>query len=55
VILTGGIDLSVGSILALSTSVVAMVLTRALPNAGYGLHIVASIFTAAGICAAVGA
>ena len=31
VILTGGIDLSVGSILALSTSLTAMILTRAWP------------------------
>ncbi len=35
VILTGGIDLSVGSILALSTSLVAMFLTRMWQDAGY--------------------
>ena len=35
VILTGGIDLSVGSILALSTTLAAMALTRAWQGSGY--------------------
>ncbi|MBZ5584989.1 MAG: ABC transporter permease [Acidobacteriia bacterium] len=39
VILTGGIDLSVGSILALSTSLAAMWLTGAGQEPGYGLRI----------------
>src|ERR1700690_3756877 len=39
VILTGGIDLSVGSLLALSTAITAMFLTRAWPTMGYGSHI----------------
>jgi ribose transport system permease protein len=44
VILTGGIDLSVGSILALSTSLTAMLLTRAWPTAAsYGSHIAMAI------------
>jgi ribose transport system permease protein len=41
VILTGGIDLSVGSILALSTALVAMFLTR-----GYTAHITVAILAA---------
>jgi ribose transport system permease protein len=41
VILTGGIDLSVGSILALSTALVAMFLTR-----GYTTHIAVAILAA---------
>jgi ribose transport system permease protein len=49
VILTGGIDLSVGSILALSTSVVAMVLTRMMGGWGYGAHIAAAICVAIGV------
>ena len=43
VILTGGIDLSVGSTLALSTSLVAMGLTRAWPGSGYAAHILYAI------------
>jgi ribose transport system permease protein len=39
VILTGGIDLSVGSTLALSTSLVAMGLTRAWPQSAEAAHI----------------
>jgi ribose transport system permease protein len=39
VILTGGIDLSVGSTLALSTSLVAMGLTRFWPHSGDAAHI----------------
>jgi ribose transport system permease protein len=50
VILTGGIDLSVGSILALSTCLVAMWLTR-----GYTQHIAPAILVAAGASAAAGA
>jgi ribose transport system permease protein len=47
VILTGGIDLSVGSILALSTSLVAMALTREAPATGYSLRILLAIAAAA--------
>lgn len=43
VILTGGIDLSVGSILALSTAVAAIYLTRRAPGASYGAHIALAI------------
>jgi ribose transport system permease protein len=50
VILTGGIDLSVGSILALATSLVAMWLTR-----GYTQHIAAAILVAVAASAAAGA
>jgi ribose transport system permease protein len=50
VILTGGIDLSVGSILALSTSLVAMWLVR-----GYTAHIALAILVAVAASAAVGA
>jgi ribose/xylose/arabinose/galactoside ABC-type transport system permease subunit len=45
VILTGGIDLSVGSVLALSTSITAMALTR-FHGSGYGVHIAAAILAA---------
>ncbi len=55
VILTAGIDLSVGSILALSTSVVAMALTRGLGGLGYGQHILLAIVAALVISTAVGA
>jgi ribose transport system permease protein len=48
VILTGGIDLSVGSILALSTSVTAMMLGRS-------PHIIVAIVAALAVCMAVGA
>ena len=47
VILTGGIDLSVGSILALSTSLVAMWLAR-----GYTQHIAVAILVAVAASAA---
>jgi ribose transport system permease protein len=50
VILTAGIDLSVGSILALATSLVAMWLTR-----GYTAHIAVAILVAVAASAAVGA
>jgi ribose transport system permease protein len=46
VILTGGIDLSVGSILALSTTVVALVLTRWQSGLSYPVEIVVAIFVA---------
>src|SRR5579863_6695655 len=46
VILTGGIDLSVGSILALSTTLVAMGLTRAWQGASYPSHILWAILAA---------
>src|SRR5438270_1972991 len=49
VILTGGIDLSVGSILALSTTLVAMALARR------GQHIPMAIATALAASTAVGA
>jgi ribose transport system permease protein len=55
VILTAGIDLSVGSILALSTSVVAMALTRGLDSLGYGTHILLAITAALVVSTAVGA
>src|SRR5260370_20798120 len=50
VILTGGIDLSVGSILALSTAVAAMFLTR-----GYTTHIAVAILAAVAAAALAGA
>jgi ribose transport system permease protein len=50
VILTGGIDLSVGSILALSTALTAMFLTR-----GYTTHIAVAILSAVLASAAAGA
>jgi len=55
VILTGGIDLSVGSILALSTTLTAMTLTRAWQNTGYSWHITLAIGTAVAASALVGA
>jgi len=54
VILTGGIDLSVGSILALSTTLTAMRLTHAPAGAGGGRMAVA-ILTAVVVCTSVGA
>ena len=53
VILTAGIDLSVGSTLALATTTVAMVLVRG--SGGYGIHIVYAIAVALAASAAVGA
>jgi ribose transport system permease protein len=47
VILTGGIDLSVGSILALSTSLVAMVVTREAASTNYAPRIALAIAAAA--------
>jgi ribose transport system permease protein len=55
VILTGGIDLSVGSILALATSLAAMMLTRAWQGAGYGSHILYAMGVAVAAAAAAGA
>ena len=55
VILTGGIDLSVGSILALATSLVAMGLTRAWQTAPYGWHIALAMAAAVAASALVGA
>jgi ribose transport system permease protein len=55
VILTGGIDLSVGSLLALSTTIAAMTLTRAWPNASYTSHIVRSIAAAVAVSTIAGA
>src|ERR1035441_5000464 len=49
VILTGGIDLSVGSILALSTAVAAMFLTR-----GYTTHMALAILAALGAASLAG-
>jgi ribose transport system permease protein len=54
VILTGGIDLSVGSILALATALVAMGLTRAWPSGPHGWHIAAAIAAAVAASALVG-
>ena len=55
VILTAGIDLSVGSILALSTAVVAIVLTRWFPRTGTTWHIVLAVAIALAAGALVGA
>src|SRR5260370_15120834 len=55
VILTGGIDLSVGSLLALSTTLTAMALTRAWPNASYTSHILRAILAALAVSALAGA
>src|SRR5579863_6016272 len=46
VILTAGIDLSVGSILALSTAVAAMTLTRGPASLGFPQHILLAILAA---------
>src|SRR5262249_34591691 len=55
VILTGGIDLSVGSTLAFSTALVTMCLTRLWQSAGYGGHILRAILVAVLASAAAGA
>jgi len=55
VILTGGIDLSVGSVLALATTLTAMSLTRWWPDAGYGAHIARTIALVLAVSAAAGA
>jgi len=54
VILTAGIDLSVGSILALSTGVVAMIVTKVPPGAGYPYAISRAIVAALAISTAAG-
>ncbi len=54
VILTAGIDLSVGSTLALATAVVAMVLTRGPENVARGWHILLAVAAALAAGAAVG-
>lgn len=54
VILTGGIDLSVGSTLALATAVVATALTYGIPGVPEGLQIAAAIALAMVASAAVG-
>jgi ribose transport system permease protein len=54
VILTSGIDLSVGSILALSTSVVAMYLTKTYPGLSYGQHMAWAILLALAASTATG-
>jgi ribose transport system permease protein len=55
VILTGGIDLSVGSVLALSTTLTAMFLTRYWPDAGYGAHMLRAIALVLAVTALAGA
>jgi ribose transport system permease protein len=55
VILTGGIDLSVGSTLALSTSLSAMGLTHLWLASSYSVHLVSAILLAVLVSAAVGA
>ena len=55
VILTAGIDLSVGSTLALSTCIAAMILTRWHTGLSYGLEIAVAITAALVAGAAVGA
>jgi ribose transport system permease protein len=55
VVLTGGIDLSVGSILALSTTVVALVLTRWQTGLSYSFEIALAIFAALAVSSAAGA
>jgi ribose transport system permease protein len=54
VILTGGIDLSVGSTLALATVIVAAALTDGLPGVPESLQITVAIGLAAAACATVG-
>ncbi|HSU61516.1 MAG TPA: ABC transporter permease [Bryobacteraceae bacterium] len=55
VILTGGIDLSVGSILALSTSVVALVLTHWNPGGAQPFVIAVAMLAALAVSTAAGA
>jgi ribose transport system permease protein len=55
VILTGGIDLSVGSVLALSSALVAGALIRARPEVPASLHILGSVALAIATCGIVGA
>ncbi|HEX6895855.1 MAG TPA: ABC transporter permease [Bryobacteraceae bacterium] len=55
VILSAGIDLSVGSTLALAATITAMVLTRWKTDLGSGVQITVAILAALAACAAVGA
>lgn len=55
VILTGGIDLSVGSTLALATSLAAMMLTRFWNNTGYTTHLLYAVSLTTLIAALAGA
>jgi ribose transport system permease protein len=55
VILTAGIDLGVGSVLALSSTITAIMLTRHLQTAPFGVHIAIAIVIAVSVCAATGA
>ncbi|MGI8989237.1 MAG: ABC transporter permease [Bryobacteraceae bacterium] len=55
VILTGGIDLSVGSTLALSTSLLAMFLTKPWPALGFSAHVFFAMLVALAASALVGA
>lgn len=55
VILTGGIDLSVGSTLALGATITAMVLSCDTPHLGYGTHIALAIIAALLVTGAAGA
>jgi len=54
VILTAGIDLSVGSVLALSASTVSLLLTRWDSGMSGTMHVTACIGVAVGLCAVVG-
>jgi ribose transport system permease protein len=55
VILTAGIDLSVGSTLALSSAIAALCLTRAWPHASYPSHIALAMAAAVAVSALAGA
>ncbi len=55
VIVTAGIDLSVGSTLALAATITAMVLTKWKPGAGPAEHIGLAVLAALAACAAAGA
>ena len=54
VILTAGIDLSVGSLLALSTTVTAMVLTQSQSTLSYHLQLAVAIGAGVGVCTLFG-
>ena len=55
VIISGGIDLSVGSVVALATSLVATLLIHWTPGLAPGLQMAVAIVAAVGACTAVGA
>lgn len=55
VILTAGIDLSVGSVLALASAITALVVTRPLAGASPALHIVCGVALAIVVCGVAGA